>query len=312
MNKKIILSSLIAFSSLTSLSANAGLFPSTYAKTKYPIVLVHGLFGFSKIGNAIDYFYQVPADLQSNGAKVFTPQVAAVNSTEIRGEQLLTQVQDILAISGSAKINLIGHSQGGPTARYVAGVIPTRVASVSTIAGVNKGTPVADVLLGLADMSTFTEKLVFSITEGIGGLVDGVSTNGGYSQDARASLTSLSTKGSLAFNAKFPAGVPSTACGEGSDQNGQKFYSWMGTSQATNVLDPLEAFLLLASAAFLGEDNDTLVGRCSSHFGKVIKDNYAWNHLDEVNQVFGLRGALSANPVDVIRQHANRLKLAGL
>ena len=39
--------------------------------------------------------------------------------------------------------------------------------------------------------------------DSIGGLVDGVSTNGGYSQDARASLTSLSTKGSLAFNAKL-------------------------------------------------------------------------------------------------------------
>ncbi|PTQ90976.1 lipase family alpha/beta hydrolase [Agitococcus lubricus] len=312
MNKNVLLSSVIALSSLVSLSAEAALFTNTYAKTKYPIVLVHGLFGFSKIGNAVDYFYQVPADLKNNGAVVFTPQVAAVNSNEARGEQLLTKVQDILAISGAAKINLIGHSQGGPTARYVAGVIPTRVASVSTIAGVHKGTPVADVLLGLADMSKFTEKLVFSITEGIGGLVDGVSSEGGYSQDARASLTSLSTKGSLAFNAKFPAGVPSTACGEGTDKNGQKFYSWMGTSQATNPLDPLEPFLILASAAFLGEDNDTLVGRCSSHFGKVIKDNYAWNHLDEVNQVFGLRGVLSADPVDVLRQHANRLKLAGL
>ena len=50
MNTKIILSSLIALSGLTHLTANASLFPSTYAKTKYPIVLVHGLFGFSKIG----------------------------------------------------------------------------------------------------------------------------------------------------------------------------------------------------------------------------------------------------------------------
>ena len=59
-------------------------------------------------------------------------------------------------------------------------------------------------------------------------------------------------------------------------------------------------------------DNDGLVARCSTHFGKVIRDNYDWNHLDEVNQVMGLRGLFSADPVDVYLQHANRLKMQGL
>ncbi|VEB43459.1 Lactonizing lipase precursor [Chromobacterium violaceum] len=65
-------------------------------------------------------------------------EVSATGSNETRGEQLLQQVRRILAITGAQKVNLIGHSQGAPTARYVAGVRPDLVASVTTVGGVNK------------------------------------------------------------------------------------------------------------------------------------------------------------------------------
>ena len=67
-------------------------------------------------------------------------------------------------------------------------------------------------------------------------------------------------------------------------------------------------------SAFVGQadwQNDGLVGRCSSHLGQVIRDDYLMNHFDEVNQVFGLVSLLGTNPKSVVRQHANRLKLAG-
>ena len=35
------------------------------------------------------------------------------NSNEVRGEQLAQQVEEIIAITGQSKVNLIGHSQGG-------------------------------------------------------------------------------------------------------------------------------------------------------------------------------------------------------
>src|ERR1043165_4830384 len=91
-----------------------------FTQTQYPIVLVHGLFGFDQIlGNP--YFFQIVPALQQGGARVFTVQIAAANSNEVRGEQLLQQVRRIIAITGAAKVNLIGHSQGGPTSRYVLG-----------------------------------------------------------------------------------------------------------------------------------------------------------------------------------------------
>ena len=61
---------------LTLSTASAG----TYTQTKYPIVLVHGLFGFDNIG-PVEYFYGVPSALRADGAKVFVVQVSAANST---------------------------------------------------------------------------------------------------------------------------------------------------------------------------------------------------------------------------------------
>ena len=50
----------------------------------------------------------------------------------------------------------------------------------------------------------------------------------------------------------------------------------------------------------------------SSRFGKVIRDNYFMNHLDEVNQALGLHSLFETDPKAVFKQHANRLRNAGL
>src|SRR5690606_18559693 len=128
------------------------------------------------------------------------------------------------------------------------------------------------------------------------------------------SLESLHTAGAARFNARFPQGIPTSACGEGAYQvNGVRYYSWSGTSPSTNVLDPSDLMMIAAAQTFpRGEANDGMVGRCSSRLGMVIRDNYRMNHLDEVNQFFGLTSILETDPVTVYRQQANRLKKAGL
>lgn len=45
--------------------------------------------------------------------------MSAVESTEVRGEQLLQQLDEILALTGKDKVNLIGHSHDGPTIQYI-------------------------------------------------------------------------------------------------------------------------------------------------------------------------------------------------
>ena len=62
----------LALSLLTFTATQAA---DTYAKTKYPVVLVHGLLGFDAIG-PVNYFYGVPSALRNSGAVVFTPNVS--------------------------------------------------------------------------------------------------------------------------------------------------------------------------------------------------------------------------------------------
>lgn len=283
-----------------------------YTQTKYPIVLVHGLFGFDNIG-PVEYFYGIPSALRADGAKVYVTSVSAANSTAVRGEQLLTQVKQILAATGAAKVNLIGHSHGGPTARYVAGVRPDLVASVSSVGGVNKGSAVADILIHVAPPGGLTSAVIASVANGMSSFISWLSGSPTLSQNAIAAETSLSTAGSLKFNQTFPAGVPTTACGAGASVvNGVRYFSWSGGSHYTNVLDITDPFLTLTSLAFGGASNDGLVSSCSSHLGTVIRDNYGMNHLDEVNQVVGLTNIFETSPVTVFRQQANRLVNLGL
>lgn len=277
-----------------------------YTQTQYPIVLVHGLFGFDNVG-PYDYFYGIASALRSGGASVYVTQVSAANSTEVRGEQLLLQVKQILAASGAAKVNLIGHSHGAPTSRYVASVRPDLVASVTSVGGVNKGSRVADVLIGAVPNVTYT------VANAVSGLISFLSGSPTLPQNARAAAVSLSSAGTAAFNSRHPAGVPTSACGEGAYQvNGVYYFSWSGAQPYTNVLDVSDPVLALTALAFGGDKNDGLVGSCSSHLGRVIRDDYALNHLDEVNQLVGISNLFETNPVTLFRQQANRLQGLGL
>lgn len=299
-----------------SMPAQAGwfdwLFKDTYTETRYPIVLSHGLFGFDDIAG-YNYWYRIPEELRRSGAKVYVTQVAAANSTEVRGEQLARQVEDILAATGAEKVNLIGHSHGGPTVRYVASVYPQYVASATSVAGPHTGARMADVLLGVQQALPLTADVIGEIVNAAVGFLDLISS-GGYDQDSLAALYSLSTPGSTEFNSHHPEGLPEQACGAAPEQasNGVRYYSWSGAKPLTNILDISDAGMGLLALLYLGEKNDGLVSSCSSHLGLVIRDDYRMNHLDEVNQIAGLTSPFETNPATVFRQHANRLKNRGL
>lgn len=51
---------------------------------------------------------------------------------------------------------------------------------------------------------------------------------------------------------------------------------------------------------------------CNAKFGKTIRNDFPWNHLDEINLMFGIKGTFAPDPVNVYSQHANRLELQGL
>ena len=284
-----------------------------YTTTKHPVMLVHGLFGFDNVFG-VDYFYGVKDTLAAEGTKVYTSTVSATGSTEVRGEQLRAELKRLRIVNNNPtmKFNLIGHSHGSPTARYVAAVEPGLVASVTSIGGVNKGSKVADVLRKTIPAGSLSETVVNTISGAFTGIM-GLATGTSLPQSGVDAMNSLTTAGSLKFNAKFPAGVPTTACGEGAySVNGINYYSWGGSKPLTNILDPLDGGVGLVSLAFGGEANDGLVGACSQRLGKVIRVDYKMNHIDEINHAFGLTYLFEVNPKSIYRTHANRLQSAGL
>lgn len=284
---------------------------STFTKTKYPIVLAHGLSGFRSLFGVVDYFFGIPSDLQAGGAKVFVTQVSAFGSAEARGEQLLQQIEFIAASTGAGKVNLIGHSQGGLDARYVMAVRPDLIASLTTVATPHLGADLADFLVDNLTPGGFNETVLAALANSLGTILS-LLTGTTNPQDSIGALHSLSSAGAADFNRRFPGGLAATRCGATpTTARGIPLFSWAGDSTLTNLFDVSDAPLGIASL-FYSEDSDGLVGKCSAHFGKVIRDDFSMNHLDEVNQLFGLTSIFETSPVSVFRSHANRLKNAGL
>jgi triacylglycerol lipase len=318
--------------------------------TRYPIVLVPGLTGTDKYSGTLDYFYGVKADLERGGAKVFVANISGFQreaGPKGRGEQLLAYIRSVRALTGAEKVNLIGHSQGGMSARYVAAVAPELVASVTTVGTPHRGSEAADYVTGLLkqDPTGWAAPIINSIMNIYGVFT---SSNHNFNQNAGAAMQFLTTKGAADFNAKFPSaglGKPGSCKSgapvevvkdaKGIDQR-HLLYSWTGSAirpfvqgngtvtpwdASVKVLDPalwmnpatiaLEATgaLMIARGAGI---NDGVVSTCSSLYGDVISTSYKWNHSDEINQLMGVLGGNAEDPLAVYRAHANRLKMAGV
>lgn len=308
--KGLLVSMLLAFSAQASAICWWWQDCNAY-KTKYPIVLVHGVSGFSSI-LGIDYFYGVRNALKERGAKVYSPNVTAWDDAYQRGEDLIEALEDLRAATGHQKFNLMGHSLGGPTIRYAAGVRPDLVASVTTINAVNFGSDFADAARGIVPVGGGIEWLVESSLNLLGNIIDALSGNPEYAQDALASVTFMTTPGANQFNNLFPAGKPSSRCGAGAGNvNGIRYYSWGGDATFTNALDISDAFLMFTGATIRGA-NDGLVERCDQHWGQVLGTGYNMNHLDAVNHIFGIHHLFETDPLTLYKNQAVRLKSAGL
>jgi len=180
----------------TTRTALAAIAPADdYAATRYPIVLVHGLTGTDKYAGVLEYWYGIQEDLQRHGATVYVANLSGFQSDDGpngRGEQLLAYVKQVLAATGATKVNLIGHSQGGLTSRYVAAVAPDLVASVTTIGTPHRGSEFADFVQSvLAYDPTGLSSSVIAALVNVFGILTSSSHN--TNQDALAALTTLTT-----------------------------------------------------------------------------------------------------------------------
>jgi triacylglycerol lipase len=280
--------------SLAGAQAGPAVAPTSDAcATKNPIVLAEGL-------NSVAHFGVVEA-LQDCGARVFTTDVDASNTSLVRGPQLLEDIQMVLATTGATKVNVFAHSQGGLDSRVILKTNPEVLASIVQAGTPNLGSKVADLGTSLPP----------DIAAGMAGAI--IAIGGSVGTDPVAANQFLTTAGTAQFNRDFPAGLPTEACGSGPAMaNGVVLLSFGGTSPSTNAADPSDQLLTAGAAAFGAEENDGLVARCSTHFGTVLRDDFPMNHFDLLNQVKGVVGPQGPSPIEVYRSIAMQLKEMGL
>lgn len=116
-------------------------------ETKYPILLVHGVF--FRDTKYFNYWGRIPKELQTNGATLFYGNHPSAASIADSAEFLKNRILEILAETGAEKVNIIAHSKGGLDCRYAVSNldIADKVASLTTISTPHKGCLFADYLL---------------------------------------------------------------------------------------------------------------------------------------------------------------------
>src|SRR5437660_527450 len=75
---------------------------------KAPIVMMHGMAGFTTLG-AWDYFYGVKDAVTADGYEIYFTKVDPFQSIEVRAQEAAAQIDVILAQTGAARVHLIAH-----------------------------------------------------------------------------------------------------------------------------------------------------------------------------------------------------------
>lgn len=128
--------------------------------TKYPILLVHGVF--FRDSRLLNYWGRIPAELIKNGAEVYYGEQQSALSVPQSSEELAKKIEDIVMHTGCGKVNIIAHSKGGLDSRYAISKLgcDKYVASLTTINTPHRGCIFAEYLLGAAPerVKRFIEK----------------------------------------------------------------------------------------------------------------------------------------------------------
>lgn len=127
-------------------------------KTKYPILLVHGVF--FRDSKYLNYWGRVPAELERNGATVYYGEQQSALAVADSAQELAERIKRLCEKTGCEKVNIIAHSKGGLDSRYAISRLgcDKYVASLTTINTPHRGCIFAEYLLGKAP-----EKLVLKL-----------------------------------------------------------------------------------------------------------------------------------------------------
>lgn len=284
----------------------APLFPPAEGEAaRFPILLAHG---FNTSTTNFWRFNDVDQVLAADGHQVRLGSVPPFDTPRVRAGFLSQQVDDLLAETGAAKVNLVCFSMGGIDCRYLAspGGLDRGdvIASVTMLSSPNRGTGMADAVLKVLPGSDDAEA-IDALASMFGESFSEVAAD----SHLVAALESMSEARMPAFNAATP------------DAPGVLYQSWAGFSHVggfttggiersidaacrdergelrmrrnpgtQDVTDPL----LILSTAFVGHfdplhpsaaiPNDGVSTIASSKWGE-FRGCFPADHLDQVGQI---------------------------
>lgn len=273
--------------------------------TRYPLFFFHGMAGTDSFLTLLDYWFEIIDALDDDGIEVGTAAVDPFQVSNLRAAQWADHLDDFFNDGRHRRVNLIGHSQGGLDARYVASQLDPdrRVASVLTI-----GTPHH----GVAMMGPAEDVLAFGFTSAVvDAAIDALVPLWGVDddQDIVGQMQAFHPDRMAEFNLAVP------------DRTDVYYASWGGrTCQALDLLCQLGnngeivTGVLAATHAIqqvMEGDNDGLVSVTSARWG-VDYGVISGDHLDEVGLLGGPITSRGFDPVPFYRNEVERFRLLGL
>lgn len=115
--------------------------------TKYPVLLVHGVFFRDR--KYLNYWGRIPAELEANGAVICYGNHQSAASVKDSAIELTLRIKQIVKEMNCEKVNIIAHSKGGLDCRYALENLDAApyIASLTTVSSPHKGANFADCLL---------------------------------------------------------------------------------------------------------------------------------------------------------------------
>ena len=287
----------------------------------YPIVLLHGMAGFEKIGEEpvdLVYFRGVLDSLAAVGeTEVYVTVAPPYATSEVRAEAIAKQLDAILARTNKAKVHLVGHSQGGLDARVLASPnglgYGDRIASVTTVATPHRGSRAADSALGLIEGLPAAD--VDAVTNALARVLQRTVYELDTDATLRAQVVQLSEKHMReVFNPRYvdaPGVVYRSYAGRSNLRTG--LLDCQGATYANPLAVDATQPLLSASAVFLEEGlalkvNDGVVTVDSARWG-TFEACVPADHFKQVGHV-GL--AATFDHRQLFRDIVARLRSSGL
>ncbi len=227
-----------------------------------PVILVHGLFGFDRIGvpgARFDYFRGIAKHLDTLGCHAHAVRLPRAASVPARAKELVAAIEAL----PHERIDLIAHSLGGLDARYALAHLglASRVRSLVTVGTPHRGSPIADLVLrgpvGWAHRMMRTIGLPIEAIEW------------------------LSTEAAERFNREVP------------DVAGVRYACVVGGMQRADSIVPLPLVPAHAYLRKVAGANDGLVPTSSQYWGETLAEIEA-DHFAQIGWRVAMRHSFDA------------------